>query len=137
MNITILGAGAYGIALSSMFLENNCNITIWTKLDSEKEMLEKERCNYKVLPDYRISDKIMFTTDLENAITDANIIVIAIPVKFVTSVITELSKFYKNIYVLLVKELNKEVVYLLQILLKNILKLKKYVLFLVVLLQLI
>lgn len=96
MNITILGAGAFGIALSSMFLENNCNITIWTKLEEEKERLEKERCNRKVLPDYKISEKIKFTANLETAVKDANIIVIAIPVKFVASVLLELKKFYKS-----------------------------------------
>ena len=96
MNITILGAGAFGIALSSMVLENNCNITMWTKTDSEKERLEKERCNKKVLPDYKISDKIVFTTDLEEAIKNSNVIVIAIPVKFVTNIIIELAKYYKK-----------------------------------------
>lgn len=96
MNVTILGTGAFGIALSSMFLENNCNITMWTKLENEKEMLEKERCNKRVLPDYKISDKIIFTTDLEVAVKNANVIVIAIPVKFVTDTILELRRYYKK-----------------------------------------
>lgn len=96
MNITILGAGAYGIALSLMFLENNCNVTMWTKQDSEKEILEKERCNKKVLPDYKISEKVVFTTDLADAVKNANVIVIAIPVKFVTSIIMELVNYYKK-----------------------------------------
>ena len=96
MNITILGAGAYGIALSSMFLENNCNITMWTKRDSEKEILEKERCNNKVLPGYKISEKIKFTTNLEDSVKNADVIVIAIPVKFVTGVILELAKYYQK-----------------------------------------
>lgn len=96
MNVTILGAGAYGLALSSMFLENNCNVTMWTKRDSEKEKLEKERCNDKLLPDYKISDKIIFTTDLEKAVKNANLIVIAIPVKFVTSVIMEMVNYYQK-----------------------------------------
>lgn len=96
MNITIFGAGAYGLALSSMFLENNCNIMIWTRLEEEKEILEKERCNKKVLPDYKISNKINFTTDIEKAVNHANIIVIAIPVKFVNNVIMEIKKYYKK-----------------------------------------
>ena len=78
MNITILGTGAYGLALSSMFLENNCNITMWTKFEDERKMLENERCNKNVLPDYKISEKIIFTTDLEKAVRNANVIVIAI-----------------------------------------------------------
>lgn len=96
MNITILGAGAYGIALSSMFLKNNCNITMWTKSDDEKERLIKERCNKKVLPDYTISEKIKFTTNLKESIIDADVIVIAIPVKFVTNIILEIKNYYKT-----------------------------------------
>jgi len=96
MNITILGAGAYGLALSSMFLENNCNITMWTKSDDEKDRLEKERCNKKLLPDYKISKKIKFTTNLEESVKNANVIVIAIPVKYVTNIIIELKNYYKK-----------------------------------------
>jgi len=96
MNVTILGTGAYGIALSSMFLENNCNITMWTNFEDEKEMLEKERCNKRVLPDYIVGDTVKFTTNMEEAIKGANIIVIAIPVKFVTSVILKLKMYYQS-----------------------------------------
>lgn len=96
MNITILGTGAFGLALSSMFLENGCNIKMWTKFEDEKQMLEEERCNKKVLPDYIVSDKIVFSTNLENAVKDAHVIVIAIPVKFVTTTIIELKKYYKQ-----------------------------------------
>lgn len=96
MNITILGTGAYGLALSSMFLENKCNVTMWTPIEDEYQILIKERINKKVLPEYKISKRINITTNLEEAINDANIIVIAIPVKFVTNVIMNVSKFYKK-----------------------------------------
>ena len=96
MNITILGSGAYGLALSSMFLENNCNITMWTKSDEEKIKLERDRCNKKVLPDYIISEKIKITTSLEDSVKNANVIVIAIPVKYVTNIIMELKNYYKK-----------------------------------------
>ena len=64
MNITILGTGAFGLALSSMFLENNCNITMWTKLEEEKNRLEKDKCNKLVLPNYKIDNSIKITTNL-------------------------------------------------------------------------
>ena len=96
MNVTILGTGAYGLALSSMFLENNCNITMWTKHEEEKELLEKERCNKKVLSDYTISDKIKITANLKDAVENANLIVIAIPVKFVNNVVIELKEYYNK-----------------------------------------
>ena len=96
MNITILGTGAYGLALSSMFLENNCNITMWTKFEDEKEMLERDKCHKKVLPNYIISDSIRITTDLSDALKNANVIVIAVPVKFVRDTVILLSKYYKK-----------------------------------------
>ena len=96
MNITILGTGAYGLALSSMFLENKCNITMWTPIQDEYEMLKKERVNKKVLPEYKISKEIIISNDLNEAVENANIIVIAIPVKFVTNVILELAKVYNK-----------------------------------------
>ena len=96
MNITILGAGAYGIALSAMFLENNCNITIWTNSEEEKSILNQERCNEKVLPEYKISKNVKFTTNIKEAIANANVIVIAIPVKYVTNIILEIKKYYKK-----------------------------------------
>ena len=45
MNISIIGTGAYGLALASMFLENKCNITMWTHSEDECEKLKNERKN--------------------------------------------------------------------------------------------
>lgn len=96
MNVTILGTGAYGIALSSMFIKNNCKIMMWTKFEEEYESLEKNRCNEKVLPGYYIDKKINFTMDIQKAMADANIIVIAIPIQFLTTTITEVKKYYNK-----------------------------------------
>lgn len=96
MNITILGTGAFGLALSKMFLENDCNITMWTKFDDEAAMLKNDRCHKKVLPDYKIDNSIKFTNNMEEAVKDAHLIVIAIPVKFVRDTIILLSKYYKK-----------------------------------------
>lgn len=96
MNVTILGTGAYGLALSSMFLENNCNIVMWTKNEEEKLNLERDKCNKKILPDYIIDDSIKITTNLKDSVSNANLIVIAIPVKFVSNTIMELKNYYKK-----------------------------------------
>ena len=41
MKVSVLGCGAYGIALSMMVNRNNHDITMWTKFEDEKKMLEK------------------------------------------------------------------------------------------------
>lgn len=96
MNVTILGAGAYSIALSRMFKKNNCNITMWTKIQSEYDYLVKNRSNDKVLPGYKIDEGIKFSINMKESIKNADIIVIAVPVKFVRDVIIDLSEFYNR-----------------------------------------
>ena len=96
MNVTILGTGAYGLALSKMFLRNNCNVTMWTALDNEYNMLKKYRCNRLVLPSYKIDNKIKITTNMEEALKNTKLIVIAVPVKFIRSTLTEVKKYYKD-----------------------------------------
>lgn len=85
MNITILGCGVYGLALADCFLEKNNNkITIWNKF--EKEILEVRE---KYLG-------ITFTTDMESAIKEADLIVIAIPVAFLNDTLMEIKYFYNG-----------------------------------------
>ena len=96
MNIAIIGTGAYGIALSLMFYKNNCNIKMWSKFDEEKEEILKYRENKKVLSGIKIPEGIVITTNLKEAIKDAKIIVIAIPVNAITSFSLSLSKIRKR-----------------------------------------
>ena len=64
MKVTILGTGAYGLALALMVHENKCDIMMWTKFEDEKEMLECCRENKRVLPGVKIPDNIKFTTNI-------------------------------------------------------------------------
>lgn len=84
MNITILGCGAFGTALSQMFKENNCNITMWSKF--EKEILERKK-QYS---------NLTFTSNLNNAILNTDLLVIAIPIEFLENTIIELKDIYNN-----------------------------------------
>ncbi len=45
MKVCVLGCGAYGIALAMMLVRNNHDITMWTKFEDEKNMLETKREN--------------------------------------------------------------------------------------------
>ena len=39
MKVAVLGAGAYGLALASIFNKNNHEVEIWTNNESEKNLL--------------------------------------------------------------------------------------------------
>lgn len=95
MNITVLGTGAYGIALALMFNKNN-KVRMWTKFQEEKEEIEKNRENKKVLKDIKIPDDIIISTDFKESIKDAEIIVIAVPAAFVDDISALIEKYYNS-----------------------------------------
>lgn len=95
MKVTILGTGAYGLALSTVLAENKNEVVMWTTFEDEKkELLETKRSSK--LDGFILDDKINITTNLEESIKNSELIVIAIPTAFVTDVCKELKKYIKS-----------------------------------------
>lgn len=96
MNVAIIGTGAYGIALALVCHDNKCNVKMWTKFIDEKEAIESNRMNMKVLPDVRIPEEIEITNSLEEAISNSDLILIAIPAAFVEETFKKMSHYIKE-----------------------------------------
>ena len=96
MNISILGTGAYGLALALMFHKNKNKIKMWTKFEDEKNRILSEHENKTVLPGVKIPKNIVISNDMEDVVTDADLIVIAVPAAFVDDVSFELGKYYRD-----------------------------------------
>lgn len=94
MNIAIIGTGAYGMALASIFHTNKCNIKMWTNSIDEANMLIKNKKSNKI--DFTIPDNIIISTNLKEVVTNTNLIMIAIPAKFLDSVSKELNNYYNK-----------------------------------------
>lgn len=95
MNITILGAGAYGIALALAFYKNKNNVTIWTKVEEEKEELLKYQENRKALPGIKIPSDILVTSDL-SCVKNSQLVVLAVSIPFLRSTCLELKEYVKD-----------------------------------------
>ena len=87
MKVCILGAGSYGLALALAFYKNNNDVTVWTKVESEKEEIINYRENRKALPGISIPEEIKITTNLND---NYELIVIAIPINYFRSVCEEI-----------------------------------------------
>ncbi|MFM9709691.1 2-dehydropantoate 2-reductase N-terminal domain-containing protein, partial [Streptomyces galilaeus] len=49
-NISIIGAGSWGTALAVLLSKNGHNVTVWSIMEQEIEMLTKEREHKDKLP---------------------------------------------------------------------------------------
>lgn len=65
--ITILGAGGWGMALSTVVHMNGYSVNIWTPFEEERELLQKNRENEKLLPGIKLPDDINITSDINEA----------------------------------------------------------------------
>lgn len=94
MKISILGTGAYGMALGSIFYNNGHSIKMWTNSIEEKDMLLNLGHSDKV--DFKIPKEILISTNMEEVINDTNLIVLVIPSKFMENTLIEVKKYYNN-----------------------------------------
>lgn len=95
MKICILGTGAYGLALAVALNKSN-DITMWTKFEEEKNIIDSNHMYERVLPKVIIPNNIYITTSIEEAVRDKDLIIIAIPVKFIDNTCRDLEKYYNN-----------------------------------------
>ena len=80
--VSVIGAGAWGIALAVVLKKNNNDVTIWSKLENEVNMLKNERENSISLPGIKLQDDIRITADIREAVEGMDIIVMAVASRF-------------------------------------------------------
>ena len=77
--ISVIGAGSWGIALANLLAGNGHDVTVWSIMKDEIDMLELNHEHLDKLPGVKLNDSIKYTTDLEMACKDKNILVLAVP----------------------------------------------------------
>ena len=127
MNIAVLGAGAYALGLTYRFSKNKDNkITVWSAVSEEIQTLKKTNRNEKALSNVVMPDKIIYTTDIKEALSNANIIVIAVATKFVRSVCETIKKYAKNKHIIIAsKGIEQNTCLFASNIVKDVLKTKK------------
>lgn len=83
MNISVLGAGSWGIALTVLLAHNGHKVSVWSIDENEIKMLKEHREHVTKLPGIKIDGSVTFTTDAGESVKGAEIIVMAVPSPFV------------------------------------------------------
>lgn len=96
MRVGIIGAGSWGIALSNLLSMNGADVTVWSILPDEIEMLKEKHEHVTKLPGVILSDTIRFTTDLEDTVKENDILVMAVPSPFIRKTSKSMKDFVKK-----------------------------------------
>ena len=74
----IIGAGTWGCALAMLLHDNGHTVTVWSALSDEARRLQADH-EHKNLPGVHLPEEIVFTDSLAEAMTDRDLLVLAVP----------------------------------------------------------
>ena len=95
-NISVLGAGSWGLGLALLLNNNGHNVTVWSVLNDEVVMLQTEREHKRCLPGVRIPDSITISGDTANVIYNADVLVLAVASPYTRSTAKLIAPFVKE-----------------------------------------
>lgn len=94
--VSIIGAGSWGIAIAMLLNGNGSKVTVWSVLKDEIAMLREKREHTKCLPGVKIPEDIVFTDDLEEALKEPDIIVLAVASPYTRNTARQMSRYVKE-----------------------------------------
>ena len=83
--VSIIGAGSWGTALAVVLHNNGHEVTIWSIVKEEIDMLKEKHEHTDKLPGVRLPEDMDFTTDLKEACTGKDVLVLAVPSPYTRS----------------------------------------------------
>jgi glycerol-3-phosphate dehydrogenase (NAD(P)+) len=86
-NICIIGAGSWGTALSISLSKKGHDIKLWMRNRDQFLQMEKTRENIKYLPGVILPDNISFLNDIEAAVYNTDVILLAVSSQAIREII--------------------------------------------------
>ena len=93
--IGIIGSGTWGNAIAVLLHNNGHQVTLWSAIAEEIEEICRTH-RHKNLPEVTLPEDITYTADLEEAMRDKRILVMAVPSVFVRSTARRMKPLCKD-----------------------------------------
>src|SRR3990172_7844494 len=87
--ILVLGAGAWGTAVSQLLADNGHDVMLWSYEADVADHINAKHINHTYLPDALLSERIVATTHLKAALTGAQWIFCAVPTTHLRAVLRD------------------------------------------------
>src|SRR5699024_1937951 len=94
--IGVLGGGSWGTALAILLANKGIDVDIWIRNENQVQDMLKYRENKKYLPDVKLPGNLNITNDMEKAINDKDVLVLATSSHGVRETISKGKRYIKN-----------------------------------------
>ena len=78
MKIAVIGAGSWGTALAGFLSAKGESVVLWTRSPEQAKAIRETRHNSKYLKDLALPDELAVTTSLQEAVQEAEILLLAV-----------------------------------------------------------
>lgn len=93
MKVAVIGAGGWGTALANVAAMNHRPVSLWVRRAALAEKMIESRENEDYLPGIKILDEILISSDLEEVLKGAKVVVMVVPAQAMRSVAKEALKY--------------------------------------------
>jgi glycerol-3-phosphate dehydrogenase (NAD(P)+) len=91
-NAAVIGGGAFGTALAKILVDAGAEVTMWVREPELVADITDKRENTLFMPGFELPDAITATSDLAEAVTGRDVIVVAVPTAFLRAVLGDASQ---------------------------------------------
>ncbi len=77
--IVVLGAGSWGTTIAKVIADGGTEVALWARRPQQAEEIQATKLNQEYLPDIKLPDLILPTSNIESALLDAEQIYLAVP----------------------------------------------------------
>ena len=91
--ISVLGSGSWGLALALLLHTNGHEVLLWSARPENARKLREKRENPDRLPGVRLPDEIDVLTDMERALKDVDVTVLAVASPYIRSTAHKMAPF--------------------------------------------
>ena len=96
MKISILGSGSFAIAISKILTDNAHDVLLWTPDINQINEINNYRTSKFYFPNYKLSKRVSATSNLSDILNFSNVIIIALPAKFIKQTLKKMKIKLKN-----------------------------------------
>ncbi len=93
LRVTVLGGGSFGTAMANTAVRNGCDTMIWIRDEAVAADINATHINKRYLPDFQLEAGLLAVSDLEKAVCNRDIILVAIPSHSFRSVLQQIKPF--------------------------------------------
>ncbi|WP_257347717.1 NAD(P)H-dependent glycerol-3-phosphate dehydrogenase [Pseudalkalibacillus decolorationis] len=94
--VAVIGAGSWGTALAIVLADNEIDVRLWARRTEQVEEINLQHANSKYLPEIKLPESIIATSDLKEAVSNTDTIILVTPTKAMREILKSLKDKLEN-----------------------------------------